>query len=74
MTDANLVLGRVIPEFFPKIFGPNEDEALDYDGARAAFIELTQVGTLRLLSASDAWTKQINEESGGRGAKSVEEV
>jgi len=25
ITDANLVLGRLIPEFFPKIFGPNED-------------------------------------------------
>ena len=33
VTDANLVLGRLLPEYFPKIFGPNEDEALDYDGA-----------------------------------------
>lgn len=25
VTDANLILGRLLPEHFPKIFGPNED-------------------------------------------------
>lgn len=43
VTDANAVLGRVIPEEFPKIFGPNEDEPLDVEGARAAFQELTKL-------------------------------
>lgn len=43
VTDANVVLGRVIPEEFPNIFGPNEDEPLDVDGARAAFEELTKL-------------------------------
>lgn len=37
VTDANVVLGRVIPDHFPNIFGPNEDEPLDLEGARAAF-------------------------------------
>jgi len=37
VTDANLVLGRVQPEWFPKIFGPGEDLPLDVDGARRAF-------------------------------------
>ncbi len=37
VTDANLVLGRVLPEYFPSIFGPNEDQPLDLDGARKAF-------------------------------------
>lgn len=32
VTDANAVLGRIVPDFFPKIFGPNEDEPLDVDG------------------------------------------
>lgn len=40
VTDANLVLGRLQAGYFPKIFGPNENEALDYDGARAAFEKL----------------------------------
>lgn len=41
VTDANLVTGRILPDFFPKIFGPNEDEPLDVDGSRRAFTELT---------------------------------
>lgn len=40
MTDANLILGRLLPEYFPKIFGPNENEALDYNVTRKKFEEL----------------------------------
>ncbi|GKY94529.1 hypothetical protein MPSEU_000418600 [Mayamaea pseudoterrestris] len=43
VTDANVVLGRVVPKYFPQIFGPNENEPLDVDGARAAFAELTKL-------------------------------
>ncbi|CAM9540519.1 unnamed protein product [Chrysoparadoxa australica] len=42
VTDANLVLGRVIPKHFPSIFGPNEDKPLDAEGARMAMQELTE--------------------------------
>ena len=41
VTDANLVLGRVIPDKFPKIFGPNENEPLDLQASRAAFEALS---------------------------------
>ncbi|KAI1102515.1 Hydantoinase B/oxoprolinase-domain-containing protein [Jackrogersella minutella] len=41
VTDANLVLGRLRPEFFPKIFGPNEDLPLDIDASRRLFEDLT---------------------------------
>merc|ERR1712038_2213244 len=41
ITDANLVLGRLLPEYFPKIFGPNENESLDYEGSYAVFSKLT---------------------------------
>eukprot|EP00980_Cylindrotheca_fusiformis_P021998 scaffold8869_cov136-Cylindrotheca_fusiformis.AAC.4 len=37
VTDANVVLGRVLPSQFPHIFGPKEDEPLDVEGARKAF-------------------------------------
>lgn len=40
VTDANLVLGRLQAKYFPKIFGKNENEALDYDGAKKAFEDL----------------------------------
>lgn len=40
MTDANLTLGRLIPEYFPKIFGEKENEPLDIAASRAAFQQL----------------------------------
>jgi 5-oxoprolinase (ATP-hydrolysing) len=42
ITDANLVLGRLQPEFFPHIFGPEEDQPLDQDASRTAFTALTE--------------------------------
>lgn len=41
VTDANLILGRLLPEHFPKIFGPNEDEGLDISASRKLFEEIT---------------------------------
>ncbi|CAI6100995.1 unnamed protein product [Clonostachys chloroleuca] len=41
VTDANLFLGRLLPEYFPKIFGPNEDQPLDRDITATLFAELT---------------------------------
>lgn len=41
VTDANLVLGRLFPEYFPNIFGPNENEELDGEAAIIKFKEVT---------------------------------
>lgn len=41
LTDANLVLGRIQPDFFPKIFGKTEDQPLDLDASKSAMAELT---------------------------------
>lgn len=41
LTDANLALGRLLPDYFPKIFGPNEDASLDKTSTMNAFKELT---------------------------------
>lgn len=41
VTDANLFLGRLLPDFFPKIFGPNEDQGLDVEASRKVIQELT---------------------------------
>jgi len=43
VTDANLMLGRVLPEYFPHIFGPNENEPLDAKATQEAFAELTKI-------------------------------
>ncbi|KAH8910975.1 hydantoinase B/oxoprolinase [Coniochaeta sp. PMI_546] len=40
VTDANLFLGRLLPEFFPKIFGPNENEGLDFEASKKVLQEL----------------------------------
>ena len=40
VTDANLVLGRLLPAHFPKIFGPTEDQPLDAAAAAAAMSKL----------------------------------
>lgn len=50
LTDANLVLGRLLPEFFPKIFGPKEDQSLDLNQARKAFQNLTDAINASLKS------------------------
>ncbi|KAI8808820.1 Hydantoinase B/oxoprolinase-domain-containing protein [Cladochytrium replicatum] len=40
ITDANLLLGRLIPDYFPKIFGKTEKEPLDVEATQTAFKEL----------------------------------
>ena len=42
LTDANLVLGRLVPEHFPSLFGENEDQPLSAAAAKKAFAGLMQ--------------------------------
>ncbi|KAF2151516.1 putative 5-oxoprolinase [Myriangium duriaei CBS 260.36] len=42
VTDANLFLGRLIPDFFPRIFGPKENEPLDVELTRNKFAQLAK--------------------------------
>ncbi len=37
VTDANVMVGKIRPDFFPKVFGPNGDQALDAEVVRAKF-------------------------------------
>lgn len=41
ITDANLILGTVIPNYFPFIFGPDENLPLDVEDTRKAFEKLS---------------------------------
>ncbi|MFD0666606.1 hydantoinase B/oxoprolinase family protein [Ramlibacter sp. MAHUQ-53] len=41
-TDANVMLGRIQPEFFPRVFGPAADEPLDRDVVARRFGEMAQ--------------------------------
>jgi 5-oxoprolinase (ATP-hydrolysing) len=58
VSDANLYLGRLLPDYFPKIFGPNEDEPLDLAITNKKFEELA---------------KEINASTKGP-SKSVDEI
>lgn len=40
ITDANVMLGRIRPEHFPSVFGPQADAPLDADVVRERFVEL----------------------------------
>lgn len=42
VTDANLFLGRLVPDHFPSIFGPNADEPLDVEVVGRKFEALTE--------------------------------
>ena len=37
VTDANVMLGKVQPRYFPNVFGPNADEALSYEATLEKF-------------------------------------
>jgi 5-oxoprolinase (ATP-hydrolysing) len=42
VTDANVMVGKLIPEFFPRVFGPAADQPLDADTVRARFADLAR--------------------------------
>jgi len=50
-TDANVLLGKIQPSHFPRVFGPNADEPLDLAAARSGF---------------DAMARRMSEATGRR--------
>ena len=42
ITDCNLILGKLVPAYFQKIFGPNGDQSLDSDTVRRLFEEMAE--------------------------------
>jgi 5-oxoprolinase (ATP-hydrolysing) len=40
VTDANVMLGKLMPEFFPKIFGSTQDQPIDAAAVQAGFAAL----------------------------------
>lgn len=59
VTDANVEVGKLIPEFFPKIFGPHQNEPLDAEAVRTAFDELEgeMRGGLKRAQIADGFIK-----------------
>ncbi|MDC0738073.1 hydantoinase B/oxoprolinase family protein [Cognatishimia sp. SS12] len=42
ITDCNVLLGKLQPDHFPNVFGPNADEPLDVDVVKSKFSELAE--------------------------------
>src|SRR5581483_2201846 len=58
VTDANVMVGKLIPEFFPKIFGPSQNLPLDAHAVRMAFTDLAQqVGGRKPEDVADGFIK-----------------
>ncbi|KAI8266232.1 hypothetical protein K4K58_010173 [Colletotrichum sp. SAR11_239] len=88
VTDANLFLGRLRPEYFPAIFGPEENEPLDYEATADAFKTLTdkinaeegksftpeEVASGFLRVANESMSRPIRSLTEGRGIRTSEHV
>ena len=42
ITDANVMTGKLLPDFFPRIFGPTQDQPLDAEAVRKEFKSLAR--------------------------------
>jgi len=59
VTDANVMLGRIQPAHFPKVFGPHGDQPLDAQLVRDRFAALTR--EIRERTGDDRTPEQVAE-------------
>jgi len=58
VTDANVMVGKLMPDFFPKIFGPEQNQPLDDGAVRHAFNNLAQkVGDKSAAEIADGFIR-----------------
>lgn len=70
VTDANLILGYIIPDYFPSIFGPNEDQPLDISATKDEFEKLAkQINNYR--KSQDPAAKDMTVEEIAQGFVNV---
>jgi 5-oxoprolinase (ATP-hydrolysing) len=55
VTDANLLLGRLDPAYFPSVFGDKGDAPLDVEAARRAIAELAEAMSLTVEAAAQGF-------------------
>jgi 5-oxoprolinase (ATP-hydrolysing) len=60
VTDANVLLGRIQPHLFPAIFGPKENDILDYHATKTAFEEISTVINQSSSSSSSSSSKSYS--------------
>lgn len=42
VTDCNVMLGKIQPDYFPKLFGPDSNQPLDYEAVHNSFMALAE--------------------------------
>ncbi|GAA2756786.1 hydantoinase B/oxoprolinase family protein [Actinopolymorpha rutila] len=57
VTDANVMLGRVQPAYFPHVFGPGADQPLDVEVVRTGFADLA--GQIAAATGDDRTPEQV---------------
>ncbi|KAF3835979.1 hypothetical protein F7725_028537 [Dissostichus mawsoni] len=67
VTDANLALGRLLPSFFPKIFGPGENEALSSEETMKHFHRLSKEINLFLTNGANGSGSEMSVEEVAMG-------
>ncbi|EJD01112.1 5-oxoprolinase [Fomitiporia mediterranea MF3/22] len=55
VTDANLMLGRLVVDYFPKIFGDSEKESLDIEASRRLFEKV-----VKEVNSSHSFEKELS--------------
>ena len=59
VTDANVMLGRIAPGYFPHVFGPDGDQPVDPDPVRRGFAELA--ARIRAQTGDERSPEQVAE-------------
>ncbi|XP_078086332.1 5-oxoprolinase isoform X2 [Mustelus asterias] len=70
ITDANLCLGRLLPDYFPKIFGATEDQPLWREGTLEGFQKVAEQVNAFLRDQS----RDGEDKGSGQSQMTVEEV
>jgi 5-oxoprolinase (ATP-hydrolysing) len=76
VTDANVMLGKLQPAFFPKVFGPNGDQPLDGEAVKQKFASLaeeirTKTGNARTAAEVAAGFVKIAVENMANAIKEI---
>ncbi len=59
VTDCNVMLGKIQPDYFPKIFGPGANQPLDADAVRSGFEQLA--AAVRTATGKESRAEEIAE-------------
>src|SRR5579871_670157 len=61
VTDANLMVGRLHADFFPRLFGPGGDQPLDTGAVTAKFADLARAAGRSAEEVADGFLRVANE-------------